>query len=83
MAHTWGNGFLPAAYQGTLLRNEGTPILNLDSARGVGSKRQRGELDQLKKLNQRYSDRFPHATDLGLGSNPMNSLIVCNPPHLS
>ncbi|MCH2598314.1 MAG: DUF1501 domain-containing protein, partial [Pirellulales bacterium] len=63
-AHTWGNGFLPAAYQGTLLRNEGTPILNLDSPRGLGSKRQRGELDQLKKLNQRYSDRFPHATDL-------------------
>ncbi len=63
-AHTWGNGFLPAAYQGTLLRNEGTPILNLDLQRGLERDRQRGELDQLRKLNQRYSERFPGATEL-------------------
>ena len=63
-AHTWGNGFLPAAYQGTLLRNEGTPILNLDLPRGLDRNRQRGELDQLRRFNQRFSERFPDATEL-------------------
>lgn len=63
-AHIWGNGFLPAAYQGTLMRNEGTPILNLDLPRGLGRQRQRGELDQLKWLNEEYSKQFSNASEL-------------------
>tara|TARA_B100001540_G_C15804803_1_gene641562 strand:+ start:1490 stop:2911 length:1422 start_codon:yes stop_codon:yes gene_type:complete len=63
-AHTWGNGFLPAAYQGTLLRNQGTPILNLDLPRGLNRERQRGELDQLRKFNKRFSQKYPDATEL-------------------
>ena len=63
-AHTWGNGFLPAAYQGTLLRNQGTPILNLDLPRGLNRERQRGELDQLRKFNKRFSEKYPDATEL-------------------
>lgn len=62
--HVWGNGYLPAAYQGTLLRNEGTPILNLDLPRGLSRKRQRSELDQLRLLNERFSSRFPDSTEL-------------------
>ena len=31
-AGVWGNGFLPAAYQGTLFRNGATPIVDLNPA---------------------------------------------------
>ena len=33
-AGVWGNGFLPAAYQGTLFRNGETPIVDLKRAAG-------------------------------------------------
>jgi len=53
-AAVWSNGYLPAAYQGTLLRPSGTPILNLDSPKGVDRVRQRRELDALQWLNKRH-----------------------------
>ena len=33
-AANWGNGFLPADFQGTPLRAKGSPILDLDAAAG-------------------------------------------------
>ena len=56
-AAIWSNGFLPAAYQGTLLRPTGTPILNLASPKGVSRQRQRREMDALQWLNQRHLAR--------------------------
>ena len=53
-AAIWSNGYLPAAYQGTLLRPRGTPILNLDSPKGIGRIRQRREMDALQWLNRRH-----------------------------
>ena len=53
-AAVWSNGFLPAAYQGTLLLPTGTPILNLDSPKGISRQRQRREIDALQWLNQRH-----------------------------
>ena len=53
-AAVWSNGYLPAAHQGTLLRAEGTPILNLASPPGLSSRRQREELEQLRWLNQQH-----------------------------
>jgi hypothetical protein len=51
-AAVWANGYLPAAYQGTLLRSKGTPILNLDRPQDVTRERQRRELDMLRWLNE-------------------------------
>ncbi len=51
----WGAGFIPATYQGTLLRGEGTPILDLAPPGGVSQKAQRSKLDYLADLNRRHA----------------------------
>jgi hypothetical protein len=48
----WSAGFLPAIYQGTLLRRGASPILNLKPPDGVVPERQRHTLDYLKQLNE-------------------------------
>jgi hypothetical protein len=47
----WGNGFLPATYQGVLFRNQGTPILNLQTPRSVSPETHRAQLDAISRLN--------------------------------
>jgi uncharacterized protein (DUF1501 family) len=47
----WGSAFLPAVYQGTLLRSGPTPVLNLHPPAGVTVKQQRATLDLLQKMN--------------------------------
>jgi hypothetical protein len=47
----WGAGFLPAVYQGTLLRSGPNPILNLKPPAGMTPARQRATLDLLQKMN--------------------------------
>jgi len=47
----WGSGFLPAVYQGTLLRGGPSPILHLKNPPGVTPQRQRATLDLLQKMN--------------------------------
>lgn len=47
----WGSGFLPAVYQGTLLRSGPSPVLNLKPPAGVTPERQRRTLDLLQKMN--------------------------------
>jgi hypothetical protein len=53
-AAVWSNGFLPAAYQGTLLRPTGTPIVDLARPAGVSAWQQRQEFDALAWLNRRH-----------------------------
>lgn len=53
-AAVWANGYLPAAYQGTLLRSKGTPILNLARPAGITAEEQRREFDVLASLNRRH-----------------------------
>jgi hypothetical protein len=48
----WGSGFLPAVYQGTLLRPGATPILHLKPPPGVTPERQRRTLDLLQAMNE-------------------------------
>jgi hypothetical protein len=48
------SGFLPAVYQGTLLRDEGTPIQNLSLPPQMDAKQQRLLLDQMQSWNQRH-----------------------------
>ncbi|HYO84493.1 MAG TPA: DUF1501 domain-containing protein, partial [Bryobacteraceae bacterium] len=47
-AGVWGNGFLPAAYQGTLFRNGNTPIVDLNRRAAITGPDQRNVLDLLR-----------------------------------
>jgi hypothetical protein len=51
-APAWGNGFLPAAYQGTLLRGGPSPVLHLRPPAEVGDAQQRRTLDLVNRLNR-------------------------------
>ena len=53
-AAVWSNGYLPAAYQGTLLRPAGAPIVDLARPAGVSATQQRQEFDALAWLNRRH-----------------------------
>ncbi|MCB1062292.1 MAG: DUF1501 domain-containing protein [Verrucomicrobiae bacterium] len=53
-AGNWSNGYLPAEFQGTPLRPEGSPILNLNPPAGVTSERQRKNLDLIGTLNRQH-----------------------------
>ncbi|MGH9675242.1 MAG: DUF1501 domain-containing protein, partial [Bryobacteraceae bacterium] len=50
----YGQGFLPAAYQGTSFRPGRNPILNLSPPTGMQPERQRDLLDTLRTLNERH-----------------------------
>lgn len=63
-AANWSNGFLPAYYQGTPLRPNGTPILNLKPPEGITADHQRANLDLLDQLNRRHLQRHPQMADL-------------------
>ena len=51
-APCWGAGFLPAVYQGTLLRKGSSPILNLKPPADVGGEQQRRTFDLIKRMNE-------------------------------
>jgi uncharacterized protein DUF1501 len=78
----WSSGFLPASYQGTLLRREGAPILDLAPPDTIGGEQQRSRLDLLQALNRHYGDRKPEDTELEarLQSYELRR-IGCNRPH--
>jgi hypothetical protein len=50
-APCWGAGFLPAVYQGTLLRKGASPLLNLRPPPGAGGERQKRMLSLLREMN--------------------------------
>src|SRR5215471_3610605 len=61
-APCWGAGFLPAVYQGTLLRKGPNPILNLKPPAAVGRRQQRRTLDLIQRMNR--LDLDPDDTEL-------------------
>lgn len=63
-SRNWSNGFLPAHYQGTTLRPQGSPILNLSSRSYKSREHQRRALDELQFLNQKHADANPQHADL-------------------
>ena len=63
-AGVWGNGFLPAAYQGTLFRNGDTPIVDLKRPAAKTERQQREELDLLRWMNERHSSERSNTTEL-------------------
>jgi len=61
----WSAGFLPAAYQGTMFRAVGDPILDLHPPSGsLTLDQQRSELDQLARINQNYVEKHPGISEL-------------------
>lgn len=54
-APNWSNGYMPASYQGTLMRSGGQPILNLRPPANIDAASQRAEIDLLNELNRSYS----------------------------
>jgi hypothetical protein len=63
-ANVWGNGYLPAAYQGTLFRNGATPIVDLHRPAQVTEAAQRKELDLLRWLNEKHAAERTNTSDL-------------------
>jgi Protein of unknown function (DUF1501) len=60
----WSSGFLPAAYQGTLFRATGDPIVDLKPPSSVSPDEQRARLDLLAKLNELDMQQYPGNSDL-------------------
>ena len=58
-ARNWSNGFLPAHYQGTRLRPQGSPILDLQSPDHKTRAHLRQSLDELAFLNQKHAAQHP------------------------
>jgi hypothetical protein len=65
----YGSGFLPATYQGTVLRTEGTPILNVNRPADIGSGEQRRMLDLLSWYNQQHFEARQDDADLAARIN--------------
>ena len=60
----WGPGFLPASYQGTVLRWKGDPILNLKPPAGVTAEEQSKQMDLLRAYNQGFAEIHQSNPDL-------------------
>ncbi|MFT4547635.1 MAG: hypothetical protein ACI8XO_002300 [Verrucomicrobiales bacterium] len=58
-SRNWSNGFLPAHFQGTTLRPEGSPILDLQSQPFKSREHQRRALDELSFINQQHAEKHP------------------------
>jgi hypothetical protein len=68
-ATLWHNGFLPSVHGGVLFRNQGAPILNLESPPGLPPELERKGLDVLGELNRQ---RFQKIQDSEITSRIAN-----------
>ena len=60
----WTAGFMPAAYQGTVFRASGSPIIDLKPPEEVRPEQQRARLDLLGKLNEMDMQKYPGSSEL-------------------
>src|SRR5262245_60454509 len=67
-APNWGNGYMPAAYQGTQFRSSGPPIVDLHPPEAWAKSRtqERGQkwLRLLRELNEKHLDQNPEDSEL-------------------
>ncbi|MBI3468769.1 MAG: DUF1501 domain-containing protein [Planctomycetes bacterium] len=63
-ASNWTAGYMPAAYQGTLFRSTGSPLLDLATPPGVSGRTQRHALDLLAQLNREHLKTRPGESEL-------------------
>lgn len=62
-APNWGNGYMPASYQGTPFRSTGDPIVDLKPPEGMTPERQRRWLSFLEKLNTEHARKNPEDSE--------------------
>ena len=60
----WGAGYMPAAYQGTVFRSAGDPIVDLKPPAYIRPEQQRAQLDLLAKLNELDLKKYPGSSEL-------------------
>lgn len=63
-APNWSSGYMPAAFQGTVLRNGGSPILNLEPPPGSSRSMQRAQISWINRMNQAHAASRPGQTEL-------------------
>ncbi|MFO1078650.1 MAG: DUF1501 domain-containing protein [Planctomycetota bacterium] len=63
-AKNWNSGFMPAVYQGAVLRGQGEPILDLESPAGMTRAEQRLLLGALREQNAAHLASRADDTDL-------------------
>jgi hypothetical protein len=61
---SWSAGFMPAAYQGTVFKASGDPIIDLKPPSSMSAEAQRSELDLLAKLNEHDIQKYPSSSEL-------------------
>jgi hypothetical protein len=60
----WSAGYMPAAYQGTIFRSKGDPIMDLNPPQGVSTDQMKARLDLLEKLNRMDLEKNPGNSEL-------------------
>jgi hypothetical protein len=63
-APNWGNGYMPASFQGTPFRSSGDPIVDLMPPKDMTRERQRRWLDYLNRMNERHRETNPFDSEL-------------------
>jgi hypothetical protein len=63
-AKNWSAGYMPAVYQGSILRSKGAPIIDLEAPKGMTPEIQRELLDALREANNEHLTRRIDNTDL-------------------
>jgi uncharacterized protein (DUF1501 family) len=63
-AKNWSSGYMPASYQGVVVRSQGAPILDLSLPEGMTQPAQRHMLDRLQEKNREHQARRIDNTDL-------------------
>ncbi len=65
-AKNWSSGYMPASYQGTILRSAGAPVLDLQRPQGMSEAAQRRLLDTLQAYNAEH--QAPRADNSNLAA---------------
>jgi hypothetical protein len=63
-AKNWSSGYMPASYEGTVLRSAGDPILDLQPPAGMTAPMQRRILDTLRDFNSEHASTRADNTSL-------------------
>lgn len=63
-AKNWSSGYMPATYQGCVVRSHGTPILDLERPAAMSDGSQRTMLDAMREFNEQHEAIRPGNTEL-------------------
>lgn len=63
-APNWSSGYMPAMHQGTVLRTNGPPILNLEPGQGMTQSMQHQQLQFINQLNAEHLKSRPEFSEL-------------------